>query len=417
MDATNRSSHRRTRSLDLQDSLQRIEALRQRRQQFLDNRAKFNVKQSPPSQTPPPVPRARPQLTKTSSFTQATDQLDSAETKYLSPYVAPNDKTDEFHPLRPVTPISALIQGFTAEILNLGENDTHNQPQSSSEVYLSDRKLDDRPSSTIETATFEPVVNKTTESLVDSVPFKPPNWIEHPYQNLHSDDEQVSLRRPSEFWKDENPSLPSKQLPYLAQSTKIESGRAYKSASLQMPMSITDPEIFQAIKHSPQLTRKAQIPQVSRPIQNHNVDVTDARTSEYPSWIPVSQNSDVTSSQASRVRGSVTQPPFSRSSSFQGISFTERGNLSDISTSNLQRSGNIYKWRNQVLDNSVLSKSSIKSMEKTSSNTIETKNFEALHSPQIMRRFSSNSLTSFPRRSQTPTIPVKSLVQKFSSNK
>lgn len=527
MDSNSTSSHRRTRSLDLTDSLDRIEMLRKRRQHFLENRAKFNQNEYPASVS-------KPQLIKSSSLIQANDESDSTRTLPVSSYTESDDADSEQKQARSVTPISELIQRFTTEILNSESS----QSQVSASKFM---QTNDKSSSpTILSMTpkkIESPITAKNEATIFAIPFIPPNWAKNSNQESNTEDAEVTLRRPSEFLRNESGRTLSRQSSLEVQPI-TETGRKQNITSLQM--SITKPEIFQSLSNSPKLPRRAEKMNVDEtdskstdfpswiPLSQNsngekstvsesnvfyprhfrsssfrstlltkdskksseksqnvlspkklNIDETDSRTSDHPSWVPLSQDSKEEKSSVSKDKA--FYPRHLRSSAFQSTllmkngrrnsekaqsylsskklsvdetdlttsdnpslvpsSHSTNGKKSSVSRSNIPQfygspsyqstsasltdkisntSTSSFVSETQNSDQNIEESVEIRKHSTTSinrpSSKLGDKYIEAVHSPKFTRRHSSNSLMSFPRRSQTPTVPVKSLVQKYSSN-
>ncbi|KAJ9595902.1 hypothetical protein L9F63_012921 [Diploptera punctata] len=279
MESDTRTPPRRTRSFDLTDSLDRIEKLRKRRQEFLENRVKYNQNEHPSSVSKPKL----------------NEETDSSKTLSVSSSIASNENNAEQKQERSVTPISELIQRFTAEILN-PDNSQSESLNSSSEVDKSD--VNSPSSAAPET---ESPVTVSQHAAVFAVPFNPPNWKRSSNQDTEEDNEDVPLRRPSQF------SSLSRQSSLEARSM-TERGRTLKTTSL--PMSITSPDVFKSISNTPKLPTRNE---------KQNVDETDSKTSDFPSWISI----DTKEEKSSTSRSNAFYPRHSRSLSFQNTSVTE----------------------------------------------------------------------------------------------
>ena len=375
MDTNSRPTHRRSRSLDLTDSLNRIEQLRKRRQQFLEDKAKYNQNENPNSVS-------KPYLIKSSPFPPSNEVIKSANSLPIPDSTASNDmNVEDENQGRSITPISELIQKFTAEMLNFDSNQSQSQEAKESSalsldapkvdkfynqegktdstqyrfqfhatppnpVYRTKQPVDepneeeeyssgrfvstavsfispnsDRYSSpnedrenraTLRRPFYQPVDEPNVEEqysrssggfVSTAVPFISPNSDRYSSPNEERENNQVTLRRPSEFLEDENvASLPRPSS--LGVLPVTETGKSYKTS---LHMSITSPEIFQSINNKAKLDRRTE---------KLNSDETDSRTTNSPSWIPLSQNSK-------RGYSSPIAAPYrtyTRSSSFQNNS-------------------------------------------------------------------------------------------------
>jgi hypothetical protein len=448
----NIQGHRRTRSLDMGDSLGWMEARQQSRQQLIENTAKFSrTRPLPPLKKPQRVKSlsvshsgkngAGSTLISTAKFISPTDEIDAADASSSTTKTSSAFASDKFHaanasPLtdqksRPTTPISKLIQQFTSEILN--SEMPHPKPQSQSSVkeslifqatddtHTSWRSTADSgtQSSIVFSSVFQSdtIMHNSRKPTATAVPFKPPNLVQSAktsVQQPNTESNGVTLRRPSYFWTCTNSSEPTSQLSSITDAGTVTSNRA---ASLLLPQTYnTDSAALGTISHTPLLARKVQITEAVpfRPPEWVKLPVTSVdQTDVGPSWIQVSSSSAVKVAGCPSQPSSVVQPHLTRASSFCSYSVTERSIPCVSPTSTEGFTGKTIQ-HNEALDTASPCKTRTYVSKWESLNKPEQSNSNS-HS-QIVRRSSTSSLTSFPRRSQMPSIPVKSLVKKFLAN-
>lgn len=465
----------------MKDSLEGLEAHRQYRQQFLENRSKCNHIQALPST---PKSQTVKHLSSVSQnyntdadrisfcsekllFVPPTDEIDAADTLFSS--VSSGDKSYVANSLplphqksRSVTPISELIQRFTSEILKSEISSLKHQTQSSVEGSLefkpnndthTSQKLTEDPlphapvtfSSALQTNT---TVHDIVRPVVLAVPLRPSNVMiapESSFQHSYTENDGATLRRPSFFQRREGHDTNSARSS-LQQSLMTDTGMIVPNgtASLHMPpTSIAGSGVLETIEHSPQVARRVQIATAAIPFKPPNwvkfpetsVSQTDAAPPQ--NLLPYS---------GIRMAGSSTQPSFvtrtslTRASSFNSYPVTEGSTSSEAFTSSLpylngqkqrrsdfsidqnsyeritRQSIQANKAPNITLSSYKPSTYSGNISERKSPNHHEHNSLPLHSSTRFVRRSSTSSLISSPRRSQTPSIPVKTLVKKFSAN-
>lgn len=447
-----RPEHRRSRSLDLGDSMGWMEAPQQSRRRLFENTAKFNRTQPlPPLQKPQRVQSlsvshngkhdAGSILFSAAKFIPPADEIDAADTSSSTTKRSSAFATDKFHVAntsslahqksRPTTPISKLIQQFTSEMLNSEIPSPKPQSQSSVKESLKFKPTDDThtswrstaASSTVFPSMFQSntVVHDTMKLAATAVPFKPLNMgksTKTSVQQPNTESNGVTLRRPSYFWRRSNSAEPILQRSLIAETGTVTSNSA---VLVQLPQTfIADPVVLGAINHIPEVATKVQITEAVpfRPpkwvkLPTTSVDQTDAG----PSWSQVSSSSNVKMAGCSMQPSSVAQQHLTRASSFHSYPVTE-GSTSCVSPTSSERITGQSIQPNKAPD--------ITSPYKTTNSRIFVSKWESPNKPEhsnsnfhsrgeVVRRSSTSSLTSFSRRSKMPSIPVKSLVEKFST--
>jgi hypothetical protein len=180
---------------------------------------------------------------------------------------------------------------------------------------------------------------------------------------------------------------------------------------------ITDSVVLGTINHTPEVAKKVQI--------------TEAVPFMPPEWVKLSgssvdQTDAVSSSSSVKMAGCSSQPSsvahqhLTRASSFHSYPVTERTqrSMSCVCPTSSERIGQYIKPNKAPDITSPYKKtnSRICVSKWQSPNEPEHSNSNFHSCGQVVRRSSTSSLTSFPRRSKMPSIPVKSLVKKFSAN-
>jgi hypothetical protein len=430
-----------------------MEAHQQSRRQFFENAAKFN-------RTQPLPPLKKPQRVNSLSMTHngkndadsilisaakcisPVDETNAANTSSSTTKTSSVFESDKYHvanasPLtdqesRPTTPISKLIQRFTSEVLN----SEIIRPKPQSQSYLKESFIfqtsDDPHTSLRSTAdsatqsTFLPSVFQSNTVMPDSmkptdtaVPLESPNLLQPAKTSVQQPDTEingVTLHHPPDFWMCTNSAEPISQPSPITDGATDNSNQA---ASLLMPeTSITDSEALGTINHTPLIARKVQITEAVpfRPPEWVKLPVTGIdQTDAGPSWIQVSSSSSVKMAGSFSQPLSVAQSHLTRASSFCSYPVTERSIVAHTST---ERFTGEAIQPNKAPDTSQCkaTNSRIFVSKWDSLNTREQSNSNFQRRHQFDRRSSTSSLTSFPRRSQMPSIPVKSLVKKFSNN-
>lgn len=487
-----RPGHRRTRSLDLTDSLERLEAQHQQRQQFIKARAKFIRTQAPQtvkallSVSDNGKNDADNVLISTEKllFVPQTDEVDAANTLSSTTKMSLSVSSYDANTLplthqrpRSITPISELIQRFTSEMLNSETSSPQPQSQTSMKKSLEFKTNDDTQYSwkstagsppqppTVLSSAFQADMSRddTVKQTTLSAPLKPLNLVKPAETSVHHG---VILRRPSDFFKLENQEINSGG-PLLQQSLMTDTVASNRATSLHMPPSSNvDSGVLVTIKRTSQAVTKA-IP-FRPPNWVKLPDTSTDQTDSAPSWAPLSRSS-VTVTESS-TQSTVAQPHMTRASSFQSnvappvltrASFqsnvarpvltrasslqsypvTEGSTSSEAPASSLlfsgsrdQRTSNLTREQNS---SEIIARQSIQynrapditlsscKPSTSSENFIPNRespnnrefNTSRLHSNvKFPSRSSTSSLVSLPRRSQMPSISVKSLIKKFSAN-
>jgi hypothetical protein len=420
-----------------------MEARQQSRQQFFKNTAKFNHTQ--------PLPfLQKPQRVKSLSvshngkndaakYIPPADEVDAdtlSPTTKISSSVLTGDKSDvanesplTYQKSRPTTPISKLIQRFTSEMLNFEISSPKPQSQSSLKESLEFKPIDNThtsrrstadsstQSSTVFPSLFQSdtIMQDIVKATATAVPFKPPNLVKPTKTSVQQSNTEmngVALRRPSYFWGRTNSAEPILQ---WSLSTDIGRVTSNRTVSLMTPQTyITDSVVLGTTEHTPEVARKAQITEAVpfRPPEWVKLPVTDFdQTDVAPSQIQVLPSSSFKMAGCSSQPSFVAQPHLTRGSSFHSYPVTERSTSYDSPTSSERITGQSIQL-NKVPD--------ITSPYMTTNSRIFVSKWESPNKPehscgQVIRCSSTSSLTSF-RRSKMPSIPVKSLVKKFSTN-
>ena len=369
-----RPRHRRTRSLDSTDSLERLEARQQYRQQFLAIRAKFNNDQALPSTHKPRAVRSLPPACQ--NHEDNAGSLEISNAKLL--LVPPTDETDAWGTLsytsetssvpsgekfdaktipvtdeksRSITPISGIIQRFTSEIMNSEISSPKLQTQSSVKELLDSESSDVTQFSWESTAgsfSQSPMISSTFQGnatnhdtvtpAVLASPLQTPNLLK-PTEAVaqHSDIESdVTLRCPSDFWRHPNSAEPLLQESLVTNTGTVVSKRA---VSLQMPPSyITEPEALETDRDSP-VAKQCNLTLTAipfRPPEWVKVPVTNGdQTDVAPSQIPLLPSSPVEMAGSSTHPPPVAQPLLTKSSSFSYYPVTEGSSSHGASISSL----------------------------------------------------------------------------------
>jgi hypothetical protein len=427
-----------------------MEAHQQSRQQFFENTAKFNcTRPLPPLKKPQRVKSfsvshsgkngTDSKLISTAEFISPTDETDAADTSSSTTKTSSAFASDKFHvanasPLtdqksRPTTPISKLIQQFTSEMLNSEMPHPKPQPQSSVNESLIFQATDDTHTSwrstadsTTQSSTVfssvsqsDTVMHNSMKPTATAVPLKPPNLVQPAktfVQQPNTESNAVTLCRPSYFWTCTDSSESTLQPASIGGT--VTSNRA---ASIPLPQTYnTDSVALGTISHTPLLARKVQMTEAVpfRPPEWVKLPVTSVdQTDVGPSWIQVSSSSTVKMAGCSSQPSSVVQPHLTRASSFCSYPVTERS-IPCVSPTSTERFTGKTIQHNEALDtpSPCKTRTSVSKWESPNKPEQSNSNFHG----QIVRRSSTSSLASFPRRSQMPSIPVKSLVKKFSAN-
>jgi hypothetical protein len=412
---------------------------RQQSRQFFENTAKFN-------RTQPLPPLKKPQRVKSLSVSHSGENDYGSMLLSTAKYLSPTDETDaadtssvfasdEFNlgnvsPLtdqesRPTTPISKLIQQFTSEMLN--SETPHPKPQSQSSVKesLISKPTDDTHASSTADSTTQPtrvfpsefqsdtIMHDSMKPKATVVPSKLSNMAQPAktsvqYPNAESNDVTCGS---SYFWTSTNSAEPTLQPSSITGADTVASNRA---ALLLLPQtSNTDSVVLGTISHTPLLAKEVQITEAVpfRPPEWVNLPVTSVdETDAEPSRIQAPSSSTV---KMAGYTSSVAQNHMTSS-----YPVTERS-MSCVSPTSTERFAGKTIQHNETLDTTFPCKT-------TNTRTFVSK-WESLNKPeqsnsnfhgrgQFVRRSSTSSLTSFSRRSQMPSIPVKSLVKKFSTN-
>jgi hypothetical protein len=425
-----------------------MEAPKQSRQQLFENTAKFNRTQPLPALRKPQRVQslsvshnckndAGSILFSTPKFIPPADEINTAVTSSSTTRRSSAFASDKFHVAnassldqqksRPTTPISKLIQQFTSEILS-----PKPQSQSSVKESLKFKPTDDThtswrstaASSTVLPSEFQSstVVHNTIKPAATAIPFKSLNMVKPSktsVQQSNTESNGVTLRRPSYFWRRTNSAEPILQCSLITETGTVTSKRA---VSLQMPQTfITDSVVRGAINHIPEVATKVQTTEAVpfRPPEWVKLPATSVdQTDSGPSRIRISSNSSVKMAGRSSQPSSVAQQHLTRASSFHSYPVTERS-MSCVSPTSSER----------ITGQSIqLNKApGITSPYETTNTRIFVSKWESPNKPkhsnsnfhscgQVVQCSSSSSLTSFSCPSKTASIPVKSLVKKFSRN-
>jgi hypothetical protein len=345
-----RPRHRRTRSLDSADSLERLEAHQQYRQQFLATRAKFNHNQALSSTPKPRAVKSLPPASQNHEANAYSFKISNANVLLIPPTnqilacgtlsytsetlssVSSGGQSDaKTVPLtheksRSVTPLSEIIQKFTSEISSLKL-----QSQSSVKGSLDSESNDVSHTSWESTAgslAQSPMVSSTFQANTTNHDTVKPVFLAAPLQtqNLvqptegldqHSGTEIDSVVPdcPSDFRKHPNSTEPLSQ---------------------QSLMANTDSEAVETHADTP-VARRVQIKLKARPfippewikVPVTSVDQTDAAQSQ----IPLLPSSAVVLAGSSTQPSSVAQPLMTRASSFHSYPVRKRSSSTEFSVS------------------------------------------------------------------------------------
>ncbi|KDR06595.1 hypothetical protein L798_03569 [Zootermopsis nevadensis] len=311
-----------------------------------------------------------------------------------------------------------------------------------------------------------PEVARTTH-VTTAIPFRPPNWVKFPKTSTDETDatpssSSVNVTESSTESSVVQPHLirpPSLQSyvarPNLTRASSIQSNLMTEgSTSSEAPTSsLLLSKNLGTIEHTPEVARTAHVT-TAIPFRPPNwvkfpktsTDETDATPSS--SSVNVTESSTESSVvQPHLIRPPsfqfyVAQPNLTRASSFQSYLMTEGStsseapassllllNNQELSMSDMKKEQNSSSERimkqsippnkalNIILSSCKPSTSSVNLISnRKSPNADELSNSHFRSSVKFVRRSSTSALSSFPRRSQMPTIPVKLLVRKFSEN-
>jgi len=448
----------RTRSVDSADSLERLEAHQQYRQQFVATRAKLNHDQALPSTPKPRAVRSWPPASQNYEdnaqllLVPPTNQIDACSTlSYTSETLsAPSgEKFDaKTAPLphersHSVIPLSEINQRFTSEIPSMKF-----QSQSSVKESL-DSKSSNGTHSLCESTTglfaqtpmVSPTFHGTLQPLVPAAPLQTPNLLKQTMAlDQHSDIENdVTLFHLSDSWLHPNSTEPLVNESLVTNTDTVASKRDISS---QMPPTyVTDSEALETSVYKQVYASLTAVP--FRPPNWVKLPVTNGdETDEAQSQISLLPSSTLEMAESSTQPTAVVEPPLTKSSLLHSYPVTE-GSISDgASFSSLpdlksqeqrisdpsrvenfssekfakeviqpQKTPNIpFSPQKQTAAVDVVSNAKSENKHKH----INSRFHSEVQSVQLSRTSSSRS--SFQRRSQMPTIPVKTLIQKFSAN-
>lgn len=463
-----RPRHHHTRSLDSTDSLERLEAHQQDRQ-FVPTGAKLNHDQALPSTPKPRVVRSWPPASQNYEdnaqllLVPPTNQIDACSTlSYTSETlsVPSGDKFDaKTAPLpheqsHSITPLSEIIQRFTSEIMISEIPSMKLQSQSSVKESLDSESSDGTHSlceSTTglfaQTPTVSPTFrgnapnHDTLQPVVPAAPLQTPNLLKQTEAlDQHSDIENdVTLCHLSDCWLDPNSAEPVVKESLVTNTDTIASKRDISSQL--SPTCVTDSEaletpVYKKIYPSPTAVPFRPPEWVKLPVTNGN------QTGEAQSQISLLPSSTLEMAESSTQPTAVVEPLLTESSLLHSYPVTEGSTSDGASVSSLpylksqeQRINDpsrVQNFSSERFAKEVSQPQKTPNIPLSPQKQTDSVNFVSKHEREnkhkhINSRFrsegesvrlsrNSSFQSSFPRRSQMPTVPVKTLIKKFSAN-
>jgi len=465
-----RPRHHRTRSLDSADSLERLEAL-QLYSQFVATRAKLNHDQTLPSTQKPRAVRSLPPASQNYEdnaqllLVPPTNQIDACSTvSYTSETSSSVPSGDKFDAKTAPLPheqshsISEIMQRFMSEIMVSEIPSMKLQPQSSVKESL-DSESSDVTHSLCESTTGSfaqtPMVSPafhgnapnhdTLQPVVPPAPLQTPDLLKQTEAlDQHSDIESyVILCHLSDSSLHPNSAEPLVKESLVTNTDTIASKR---DISLKMPPTyVTDSEALGIEAETP-VCKQVYTPLTAvpfRPPEWVRLPVANGdQTDEAQSQISLLPSSTLEMAESSTQPTAVVEPLLTESSLLHSYPMTEGSTSDGASVSSLpylksqeQRINDPIRVQNfsseksakEVFQPHKTPNIPLSPQKQTDSVDFVSKDESENKRKRINSRFRSESQSversgtssfrsSFTRRSQTPTIPVKSLIKKFSAN-
>jgi len=452
----------RTRSLDSADSLERLEAHQQYRQQFVATRAKLNHDQALPSAPKPRAVRSWPPACQNYEdnaqllLVPPTNQIDACTLSYTSETssVPSGEKFDAKTAPHPheqshsITPLSEIIQRFTSEIMISEIPSMKLQSQSSVKESLDSKSSNGTHSlcesttgSFAQTPTVSPTFHGTLQPLVPAAPLQTPNLLKQTMAlDQHSDIENdVTLFHLSGSWLHPNSTEPLVKESLVTNTDTIASKRDISS---QMPPTyVTDSEALETPVYKQVYASLTAVP--FRPPNWVKLPVTNGdETDEAQSQISLLPSSTLEMAESSTQPTAVVEPLLTKSSLLHSYPVTE-GSISDgasvsslpylksqeqrISDPSRVQNFSSERFAKEVIQPQKTPNIQFSPQKQTDSVNVVSKDKSENKQRHINSRFhsegqsvqfsrTSSFQSSFQRRSQMPSIPVKTLIQKFSAN-
>jgi len=398
----------------------------------------------------------------------STNQIDACSTlSYTSETSSSVPSCDKFdaktsplphEQLHSITPLSEIIQEFTSEIMISEIPSMKLQSQSSVKESL-DSESSDGTHSLCESTTgpfaqtpmFSPTFHgnapnhDTLQPVVPAAPLQTPNLLEQTEAlDQHSDIESyVTICHLSDSSLQPNSAEPLVKESLVTNTDTVASKR---DISLQMqPTHVTDPEaleidvdipVFQEINAAPTALPFRPPEWVKLPVTNSD------QTDEAQSQISLLPSSTLEMAESSTQPTAVVEPLLTKSSLLQsypltGGSTSDRASVSSLPylKSQKQRINDPIRVQNfsserfakEVIQPKKTPNIPLSPQKQTDSVDFVSKDESEKKHKHINSRFHSEGQSvqhsgtpsfrsSFQRRSQTPSIPVKSLIKKFSAN-
>jgi len=464
-----RPRHHRTHSLDSTDSLESLEAHQQYRQQSVATRAKLDCDQALPSTPKPQAVRSWPPASQNYEdnaqllLVPPTNQIDACSTLSYTSETSSVPSGKEFDaktaPLpheqsHSITPLSEIIQRFTSEIMVSEIPSMKFQSQSSVKESLDSKSSDGTHSlcesttgSFAQTPTVSPTFHgnapnhDTLQPVVPAAPLQTPNLLKQTEAlDQHSDIENdVTLFHLSDSWLHPNSTEPLVKESLVTNTDTVTSKRDI--SSLMPPTYVTDSEALETPIYKQVYASQTAVPfrppnWVKLPMTNG--DQTDGAQSQ----ISLLPSSTLLMAESSTQPTAVVEPLLTKSSLLHSYPVTE-GSISDgasvsslpylksqeqrISDPSRVKNFSSERFAKEVIQPPKTPDIPLSPQKQTDSVNFVSKDESENKHKHINSRFhreaqsvqlsrTSSFRSSFTRRSQMPTIPVKTLIKKFSAN-
>lgn len=454
--------------------MERLEANQQYRQQFVPTTAKLNHDQALPSTPEPRAVRSWPPASQNYEdnaqllLVSPTNQIDACSTlSYTSETslsVPSGDKFDaKTAPLphehsHSITPLSEIIETFTSEIMISEIPSMKLQSQSSMKESLDSESSDGThslcESTTGSFAQAQPVSptfhgdapnHDTLQPVVPATSLQTPNLLKQTEAlDQHLDIQSVvTLCHLLDSWLPPNSAEPLVKESLVTNTDTIASKRDISS---QMPPTyVTDSKALETDVETPVCkqvyTSVTAVP--FRPPEWVKLPVTNGeQTGEAQSQISLLPSSALEIAESSKQPTAVVEPLLTKSSLLHSHPVTEGSTSDGASVSSLpylksqeQRINDPSRVQNfsserfakEVIQPQKTPNIPLSPQKQTDSVNFVSKDQSENKSKHINSRFhsegqsvrlshTSSFRSSFPRRSQMPTTPVKTLIKKFSAN-
>ena len=468
-----RPRHRRTCSIDSTDSLESLEAHQQYRQQFVATAAKLNHDQALPSTPKPQAVRSWSPASQNYEdnaqllLVPPTNQIDACSTLSYTSETSSVPSGDKFDaktaPLpheqsHSITPLSEITERFTSEIMISEIHSMKLQSQSSVKESLDSESSDGTHSlceSTTGSFAQTPVVSPTfhgnapnhdtLQPVVPAASLQTPNLLKQTEAlDQHSDiDSDLMLCHLADSWLHPNSAEPLVKESLVTNTDTIASKRDISS---QMPPTyVTDSEALETDIETPVCkqgyTSVTAVP--FRPPDWVKLPVTNGeQTGEAQSQISLLPSSAVEMAESSTQPTAVVKPLPTESSLLHSYPVTEGSTSNGASVSSLpylksqeQRingPSRVQNFSSEGFAKEVIQPQKTPNIPLSPQKQTDPVNFVSKIESESKRKHinsrfqsegqsvrlsrSSSFRSSFARRSQMPTIPVKTLIKKFSAN-